>query len=270
MDDLNSRLLQLRDEFNKSLFQLDSFATAMQQGLGHVVKTSKELSASFLAQSTGKAVKKVPGEKYVEVKLTDEQFALVGKVINSHLESLSTHDVTLLNMAFMYLMALFDAFTSDVFSTVLRSKPEMLRSSKKQLPYGLILELGAQDKIVNYMASRELNEVAYMNCTEQWEYFSERFGVDIRQSPVTIENLAEMNAQRNLLAHNRGIANQIYIESLKNPALKIGDVVKVSKDDWKTHLRTIRNLSDYAIIALQAKFCPKGGPKEIGGKDKSL
>jgi hypothetical protein len=154
-----------------------------------------------------------------------------------------------LNMCLVFIVALFEAFVVDVFTNVLISNVQMLKCART-LTFETVIGLGSQSRIIRHMAEKEMNEYAYASLTEQCRIYRKRFGVDIEESGVSIEMLAEIVAQRNLLIHNKGVVNKRYIESLRNPKLKLGAKVRITQEDWDQYVASFESAAGFIALSL--------------------
>jgi hypothetical protein len=154
-------------------------------------------------------------------------------------------------------MALFDAYLSDIFETVVRNRPEILRS-KKQLTYEKALEFSSIEDLVNYLAKRELHELSYKSIKDQMDYYRDRFGLAISDCGVSIEALSELRARRNLFVHNNGIVNHIYLELVPTAAYAPGDPISVDSAYFENAVRNLGIVASFVTAALKEKYAIKG------------
>jgi len=160
-------------------------------------------------------------------------------------------------MSFVYLVALFDAFLADVFSKVVRIRPGILKSSKKQIFYDRLLEFGSFEALVEFIASRELNELSYKSIKDQPDYYRDRFGVAIEESGVTVSELIELRATRNLLVHNNGLVNHIYLEQVPSSMYKAGDDVQVDTNYFGQAVKSLDAVAEFITAKLIEKHATK-------------
>jgi hypothetical protein len=139
----------------------------------------------------------------------------------------------------------------------------MLRSSK-QLSYEQILELGSIDQLTRFMANKEINQEGYQSVANQWKAFEKRFGVRIEESGVSIEKLADMIAQRNLLAHNNGIVNDRYFEAVITPSLARGQRVQLDEDRFNEYADALFAIVKHTVASLKTKHCGPAEPNSPG------
>lgn len=158
-----------------------------------------------------------------------------------------------LRMSFVYLMALFDAYLSDTFEAVVRSKPEVLRS-KKQLTYEKALEFSSMEDLIKYLAMREINELSYRSIKDQVDYYRDRFGFAISECGVSVDTLTELRARRNIFVHNNGMVNHLYLELVPLTAYTLGEIITVSSEYFEDAVRTLGQVASFATTSLTEKF----------------
>lgn len=84
----------------------------------------------------------------------------------------------LLEMAFIYRVALFDALLPDVLNAVLVSRPDMLRSDKK-LSHEKILDCPDMPSLIAIMAQKELQSVSYQSTSDQQVWVKKHLGIEL-------------------------------------------------------------------------------------------
>ena len=150
---------------------------------------------------------------------------------------------------FQQFISIFEAFFVDFMRCWLLAHPESL--SKKQVDFKTVLELPDKDAITGFVVDKELNEIAYKSPASWFEYMEEKLklGLPTRDE---IGRFSETKASRDVLVHNRGIANKIY-ES-KAGALaryKAEERIEISGDyhgnTWQLIRKMVTDISDAAI-----------------------
>jgi hypothetical protein len=170
---------------------------------------------------------------------------------------LSIHDgfqSTFFNTTFTYLLAIFEAFVSDSLRAVLTYRPEIMKTRKKELSYENILSKSDLQQIIRFMVEKELREMTSVSIKEQWLNYEKRFGVPFQSISHDVDRLCEANGQRNLLMHNGGIANEIYLSSVKNPKLKLGERVQISAADLDVYAGSLKRVSTHLKNSHIEKF----------------
>lgn len=155
-----------------------------------------------------------------------------------------------LSMVHQQQIALFEHFFFDLIRVLLMDRPERM-SKKKQIDYATILESDTKEDIIRMLIDRELNEIKYKNVSEWFIYLNQLVKLpDI--PPDTLEKVAEAKATRDILVHNAGIVNKIYLEKSGQAArFSVGNMIDVSphytRDVWHLLVGVLIKTSDSLI-----------------------
>jgi len=191
------------------------------------------------------------------ITLDQQQLRRFNKEMRKHRVIVEHYPNMLMDMAFIYLVSLFDAYMVDIFAAVLNLRPETLKSSSKTLSYDKIIDLMRDNKIISYLVQREINEISYGSILEQNKYYQSRFNINLEGSGVGIDLLSEIKARRNIIVHNNGVVNAIYLQSVKNPVYKEGDRVDISVDYWNDSFTNLDIVAKYIKVSIINKFAKK-------------
>ena len=147
-------------------------------------------------------------------------------------------------------VALFEHLFFDFIKILLLDRPERL-SKKKQIDYGTIFEVSSKEELLIKLVDRELNEVKYKNVAEWFAYLDKLVGLP-EFTKEELNKLAEAKACRDILVHNAGVANQIYIHKSGDAArFNEGQKIDVSgdytKDTWSLLVRILIKTIDPVI-----------------------
>jgi len=147
-------------------------------------------------------------------------------------------------------VALFEHLFFDTLRLLLTDQPMHL-PGKRQIEYSVIVAAQTKDEVINAMIERELNEVKYKNVGD-WFTYLERLVSGCRLSDTEIGRIAEAKATRDLLVHNAGIVNHIYLEkSGKFARSKVDEVISVdgdyTLDTWQLFSSTLITVMDCLI-----------------------
>jgi len=174
--------------------------------------------------------------------------------MNLRISIIDAYPDLLLRLCFIYAVALFDGFVSDVLQILLTSKPEAMRSSKKQLSYESILRILEKGDLISFMAEREINEFGYKAIQDQAQYCQDRFGINLEESGVAITRLSEIRAVRNLLVHSAGIVNSIYLDIVPSSVDKIGEGITLAIEEVQSASNDLFTAAKFLHRALIEKF----------------
>src|SRR5258706_12959123 len=220
----------LRHTYIESVFRLASYVEDIDRAIQKLRAEHENLSKKLAAIKEGKPYddpeEKKPGVKLVQVTLEKKDLDIIVDAMQLKQGHIEKYPGLAFQMAFVYLVATFDALLTDIFAAVINSKPAILKS-KKQITYDKLLEFGSTTELIDYLAKRELNELSYKSMKEQAEYYVDRFGISLATSGVSVEELIELRSTRNLLVHNNGVVNHLYHEQVPTSSYKIGQHVQV-------------------------------------------
>jgi hypothetical protein len=253
MESLSQTIQIIYDSFKESMGTLRAYLKESKKLLetSHTEKTKFAQKLNRIHQ--GEEVQPEPDET-VKIELDDEEMSTLVEVMNWQVQLSDRYPNMLLEMGFIYLVALFDAYLLDVFCAVLTNRPETLKSSKKQLSYDRIIDLQASNALIPYLAQREMNEVGYKSIAEQAEYYESRFNIKIADSGVALDDLAEIRATRNLLVHNNGIVNSIYLDAVRNPKYSLGERVTTDLGYWNNCYKKQMQVAKFIRGTILNKF----------------
>ena len=150
-------------------------------------------------------------------------------------------------------VALFESLFFDLVRILLVDRPERL-SKKKQVDYETIICSETKEEIIWKLIDRELNEIKYKNVAEWFIYLNKIVGLPVIEDQ-NLEIIAEAKAARDILVHNAGIINNIYINKSGNAArFKIGQKIDITGDYTKDTWRHLVELLIIIIDSLIKKF----------------
>ncbi|MGO9920465.1 MAG: hypothetical protein ACLQIB_37965 [Isosphaeraceae bacterium] len=131
-------------------------------------------------------------------------------------------------LSFVQLTTLFEAFVFDFLRLLLTNDPRHL-AQKKQIEVGVALSAADRGALVLLVAERELNELKYDRPRAWFDYMSKIVKLGCPTADE-IERIAEMKAARDLLIHNSGIVNRIYLDKAgTKKRYAVGDKVVIDR-----------------------------------------
>lgn len=246
------KIIELHRNFNTSTLALSTYIKEVESFLWKHDEQTQFLAAKIKKIRAGEVVEAEP-DATIKLELDERQFAIIAAAVDNFATITSQYPDMLLEMGYIYLIALFDAYLTDVFTAVLIFKPEILKS-KKQLTYEKIIELSEQGGLISFLAHREMNELSYKSIGEQNDFYKSRFGIDLENSGIPLKVLTELRATRNILVHNRGVVNHIFLELIPDTDYSLGDKIILSIEDWLKTFDHLRQVAKYLKEILLEKF----------------
>ena len=150
---------------------------------------------------------------------------------------------------FQQFISIFEDFFFEFLRLWLVAFPASL--GVKQVEFKDILEAPDKDAITLLVVNRELNGIQYKRPAEWFGFLDSRVKLGC-PAPEEIDRIAEAKASRDVLAHNRGIANKTY-ESKAGAAArhKEGERIEISehyhRETWDLIRKVVADIADAAI-----------------------
>ncbi len=251
--------------YKLSILDLSAFIQDIQKGISEISQAHGQIAEKLKKAQQGESIEiEKSDEKAISLKLSQREVEILVFAITRKREAIDTYPHLLINMSFIYLVALFDAFLTDVFVAVLVERPEALKSNK-QLTYDKILELQQKGELIEFMARREINELSYKSIADQSDYYKAKFNIDLADSGVELTALIEIRARRNLLVHNNGIVNDKYMETVKNTTYNLGESVEISFDYWNGCKKQLNSVATFVYESVFEKFVKESSKETLAG-----
>lgn len=220
--------------------------------LGSIDKDGFRLALS--AQSEQEQI-----EIYDKLKLTDKQKSIILKFnevnhkefLLKSLSFLRTSTKTLPIQAFILrrsalitLASHFEFLITELLHSYYLLYPQALPAEERVLSLADLKELGSIEDAENYLIEKEIDSLLRDTIDKQLDYFSsKRIKVNLEQLTTHRNRLVEIFQRRNLIVHNDGIVNKIYLsrvpKELLNEEMEIGKRLDVSEDYLNQAIETI-------------------------------
>jgi hypothetical protein len=161
---------------------------------------------------------------------------------------LKAHDYVVEDLAyatFQQFVSIFENFLFDLLRAWLTAYPRSLGS--KELLFSTVLDEPDKESITLHVVNKELNELAYDRPSDWFAYLESRAKLGC-PAATEIERVAEAKATRDILAHNRGVANKTY-ETKAGTAARFKDGQKIEiperyhREMWELFRKVITDMS---------------------------
>jgi hypothetical protein len=150
---------------------------------------------------------------------------------------------------FQQFISIFENFFQELLRLWLLAYPMSLES--RQVEFRAVLQAPDKEAIAQLVVNKELNEVLYDRPPEWFKYLNERAKLGC-PSPDEISRIAEAKASRDVLVHNRGIANKVYESKADKLArYKDGERLDIPEQYHRATWELIRKIiADIAAAAI--------------------
>jgi len=154
---------------------------------------------------------------------------------------------------FQTFLAVFEAFLGDLLRARLRAEPKYLMPTE---PVDFPTIHAAPDKaaVIDFVVERKVQGLFYKRPADWLKFADDKLGLGCPTADE-VERLAEAKATRDVLIHNRGVANEVYVDkSGRRARFRVGDRVDVPepyhREVWELLRKVVAELSD----AMTRKF----------------
>jgi hypothetical protein len=153
---------------------------------------------------------------------------------------------------FQQFIAIFENFFFDLVRLWLTAYPKNL--SGRKVDFKEVLDAADKDAITARVVGREVNEIQYDRPTGWFEYLEEKAKLGC-PTQAEVASVAEAKASRDVLVHNRGIANKTY-ESKAGALARYRDGQRIEipenyhREIWELLRKVCTDLSHAAIAKI--------------------
>ena len=146
----------------------------------------------------------------------------------------------LIHSTFQEFVSIFEDFFFDLLRLWLVAYPGSL--SEKDIKFGLVLKAPDKAAVTLAVVDRELNELKYEKIADWFGYLEKRLKLGCPAADV-IETLAEIKASRDIVVHNKGIVNAVYLwKAGKRARFKEGERLEIPEQYHRECWETIKQV----------------------------
>jgi hypothetical protein len=118
----------------------------------------------------------------------------------------------------------FLGFISELLALIFTTKPHTLKSSEV-VRVADVLKYSTMDELVWALADRRVTRLSYQGMSELAKDLKDKLGFELFSHEAQLERTVLIVELRNLLIHNRGVVNRIFLSKLSNFPTKLGEKV---------------------------------------------
>ena len=150
---------------------------------------------------------------------------------------------------FQQFIAIFESFFFDFLRLWLTAYPQSL--GKKMIDFKAILDAPDKDAITQAVVTKELIEVLYDRPAEWFNYLNSKAKLGC-PTDDEIAQLAEAKASRDVIIHNRGIVNDVYLSKAgPRKRFELGKRLEITeayhRQTWNLFRKIVADLCDAAL-----------------------
>lgn len=141
----------------------------------------------------------------------------------------------------------------DVIREVFKKRPEVLSDHKKELSVSEILTYPSLESMLSAIIETKVQTLAYGGFRKLRDWCTRR-GIPLAVRDHDFKDVVELIATRNVIAHNRGVVNDLYASLVANPVFAQGDLRCLQKEDLDKCRLLLGRVVDDSDSAIAAKF----------------
>ena len=157
-----------------------------------------------------------------------------------------------MSATFQHFVSLFERFMFDFLRVWLTEHPHSL--SGKELRFQTVLDAANKGEIVAAVVQQKVLQLTYKRVADWFEYL-EKIAQLRCPNQDQIERLAEIKASRDVVVHNNGIVNPIYVDkSMGRARFADGDNLELPedyhRDSWQLLKQVVADVANAGINKL--------------------
>lgn len=202
--------------------QCDELAQSCERQLGQLQAARSTISALLLRAQ----------EHNEDFLLARKTFAKVQSVIRP--------------MSFIYIMAVWDAFMLDTARQILQVHPQYAFELNRKVNSEDIWQSASIEVVRSQIIADALRQLDF-EPKSLVDVFNRYWGIDIERAGVSVDELKELTARRNIWVHNSGVVNKDYIELVGSPDSQyvLGDKADITQAYFARAVKALTQVGKY-------------------------
>lgn len=131
-------------------------------------------------------------------------------------------------------------YLSELLALVFKTRPETLRSGE-QVRLDFVLTHASMDELIDALAERRVERLSYAGLVALVEDVRERLNFDLFDSDAELDAAVKVVETRNLIVHNRAVANRRFLSRVNDPGLELGERVVLEPADVGSAMHLLSN-----------------------------
>jgi hypothetical protein len=120
----------------------------------------------------------------------------------------------------------YDAFLGNLVSALFRIKPELLKSSDRELTFSQLSDFGSIEEAKEYLLEKEVETLLRRSHSEQFDWLENKFAIKLRVDLPIWPTFIEVTERRNLFVHSDGVVSRQYLKVCREHGVSLGAETK--------------------------------------------
>lgn len=270
VDNVDLNIERSIEDYRNNNITEDAFMAVLLRGCVVAKQRGIDNFWGELGERLSETIPKESKEQLLDIIKKIEQVVDVSKLKNSNafsycamykelkdeyqkLESLEGQQEILYNGSLMLLITYYENLVAQLFKTDFVKHPERINLDSKGVPYKILAELNDIEMIKEHLVEEEVVSMMYKSYDDWMLYFCNKLKLNIPYDRKKRNDIKEIIARRNLLVHNNGIVNSIYLNITGRKDVIKGDYIKVSKEYLNNAIDIIETAGMALLIEMWLK-----------------
>lgn len=168
------------------------------------------------------------------------------------------------SMLLTYAISHFDVFLSNMMSYLFNKNFKLLKTGSKTMTYAEVLSFESMLDLKKKLIDREIYQLGYGSIKNRIEYFKNKLHLDINFlqdgvekkniKSIYLDNLIETYSARNIIIHNNGVVNEMYLKDNHNSSYKLGEKLNLTGKYIMKSMYYLDGASSAIHHAIKAKY----------------
>ena len=159
-----------------------------------------------------------------------------------------------MNMIHVYLMALFEGFNKQFFSTLFYHMPEQMKSRDKKINYEVLFNFKSIENLHKYISEKETDEFGRMDIDKFNKELAKRYSFQLNEEFEYWEDLREKYYRRNIIVHNNGKISEIYLNRMNLSSENLNRKLNCDIDYLIDTNNNLKNYMSFIFTKIKEKF----------------
>lgn len=176
------------------------------------------------------------------------------------IEAIQMQNEILYSGSLMLLVTYFENTISKIFKADFQRHPQRMSLENKTVSYKILEVSKDIEDVKCHLIENEVTSIMYKSFSDWIEYFKKNMKLNLKYVTEKKPILTEIIQRRNLIVHNEGIVNSVYLNLvLKNcrPNVKIGDILIVDRQYIYDAIGLVETAGMAIIIEAWLNECPE-------------
>jgi hypothetical protein len=201
------------------------------------------------------------GRKSAELTVTGDHKKHYENAMDAFAKTLH-HNILLYNSSLISLISFVEWFLSEVLHAYFDLYPEVAGISDMSISFKELKTLGSVQDSLIFLVDSKVEDILRGSFEDWLKFFKEKAKLSMSYMEPCKSMLSEVFQRRNVLVHNGGIINSIYMSKVPDElrkGLSIGDPIHINRD----YLEISINLFEKCFLILAAELWKNLEPNNI-------